>query len=150
MTRVGYVHYLDLRPKSVAKGTAVLGRGDAVHQTLHDEKWYLPGWIHPIVLRRRAVCCSLGGGQRGPTLHLTQNPFCRGGIGDELFGRLETVGLCRVLSKPCLECLDDPGLGDDEPDSGEQDDAAHEIRAIRGQASRDAIAEAVADHMRWP
>ena len=111
MTGVGNVRHVDAASKSFTKGMAMLGRGNAIFQTLHDEKWDLVGGLHPVIQRRRAVCCSLGGGRCGPAFHLTKDFWCRCRIGDELFGRLKTVGLGRVLTEPGLERPDDRRLG---------------------------------------
>lgn len=148
MTRVRDVHHLDAGPESFTKGTAVLGRSNAVLQTLHDEKCYVVGWLHPVVLRRRTICCALGGGRRRPALHLTKNLFCRCRIGDECFGRLGTVGLGRVHhTKPRLQRPDDFRRGFDESDSGEQDHATDKIRTIHGQALCHSSANAMAEHV---
>lgn len=150
MTGVGNVRHVDAPPKSFTKGMTMLGRGNAIFQTLHDEKWDMFGGLHPVILRRCAVCCSLGRGRGGPAFHLTKDFSCPCRIGDELFGRLKAVGLGRVLTEPGLERPDDLRLGDDESDPGEQNDATDKIRTIHGQASCHTIAEAVADHVRWP
>jgi len=87
------------------------GRRNPIFQTLHDEKWDPVGGLHPVILRRRAVCCSRGGGRCGPAFHLTKDLLCRCRIGDELLGRLETVGLGRVLTDQAWSALTISGSG---------------------------------------
>ena len=148
MTCTGDVRYLDAGPELFTKPIAVLRRSDAVFQPLHNEKWYLLGGLHPVILRRRAVGGSLGGGTGWPALHLTKDVMCCRWIADKSFGRFKTLGLGRVLTKPRLKRLDHLRVGSHESDSSQQDDTTDEIPTIHRHASRHAIAEAVADKVR--
>jgi hypothetical protein len=148
MTSLGNVHHVDAGSESFMEGMPVLRRGDAVFQTLHDENRHVLGRLHPVILRRRAVGGSLGGGRGRPPFHLTKDCMGRCRIGDESFGRFETLGLARVLTKPRLQRPDDLWIGSHEADSSQQDDATDEIRTIRRQASCHSIAEAVTNDVR--
>lgn len=67
MPSVGNVRHMDAGADALTKGVAVLGRGDAIVQALHDKEWYLAWWLDPVgpgVARSAARWAAATTGQR--------------------------------------------------------------------------------------
>ena len=128
----------------------MLGWGDAVAKPLHDENGRLDWRAPPVVVRCRSVCRGLGGGDGGPSRHAAQEGFRGGGIGNETSHRLEALRLGGVVAEPRPQRLHHLSVGCDEPDTRQQDKAAHHIGTICQETAGHPVAEAVAQYVRGP